>query len=427
MTLPREKIVRDPVYGNISIPWPFLLDLIDSPEFQRLRNIRQLGLCFTTFHGAEHSRFQHAIGVMWLMFRVLDRWHQNRLAPFTEQERKAACAAALLHDIGHGPFSHALERAFSQVDHETLGRKIVRERLAPILEAHEVPADTVVSIMNGDYRHPVLSELLASQLDVDRMDYLQRDSLYTGVKYGLFDSERILHTLVPIEQTEWVLGVELKGVPAVEEFLFSRYFMHWQVYLHRTVRAAETMLRLILERAAEVYPDLEVPSTMRFLFEPGDNFLDNFLNLDDFDFFHTLKLWRAARDPLLSDLCQRLVGRRLFKVLPHPGAGSRLDQVHELVRRTMGPNWEYYVREDALGGSSFGVYRPSRHSPIRALLDTSSNWREISEVTRSPAILSLSERANNGFLVICEECRKEAAEILDPGLEFELEQLTLDF
>lgn len=421
------KVIRDPVHGNITVPWPVLLDLIDTLEFQRLRNIRQLGLCFTTFHGAEHSRFQHAIGVMWLMHRVLEKWHREGRAPFDEVERQAACAAALLHDVGHGPFSHALEHTFSQVDHETLGRQIVAQRLAPVLHRHGIDPQTVIEISQGTHEHQALCELLAGQLDVDRMDYLQRDSLFTGVKYGLFDSERILHTLTPIQLDQWVLGVELKGVPAVEEFLFSRYFMHWQVYLHRTVRSAETLLRLILQRAAELYPDLEVPRPLRFLFEDQANFLENFLAIDDFDLFHTIKIWRNSAEPVLRDLTRRLTERRLFKTLPHPGPGKKLEQIYDLVKDRWGESWEYYVREDILADSVFGVYRPSRHSPIRALVRPPDRWHEISEVTRSKAILELAERATHGFLVICPECREAAAEVLAPDHQMEIEQLTLDF
>ncbi len=420
-----EKVLRDPVYGNITVPWKVLLELVDSPEFQRLRNIRQLGMCFTTFHGAEHSRFQHALGVMWLMYRVLDLWHKNARIELPLQERQAACAAALLHDLGHGPFSHALEKVFSGVDHEVLGRQIVMERLAPILERHNIDPLMVVAMMAGTYERPVFHELLASQLDVDRMDYLQRDSLYTGVKYGLFDIERILHTLVPMQSDTLYLAVDYKGTQAVEEFLFSRYFMHWQVYLHRTVRSAELLLRVVLERAHEVYRDdpdnLRVPANLLFLFERNainqKQFLEGFLGMDDFDFFNAIKLWQQSPDPTLADLSRRFVGRRLFKALRHPGQGPVLAQVRHLVADQFGDQWRYYLREDTPGETTFGVYRPDSANPIRMLLRPPSQWQEISEVTRTDAILSLSQKANEGYLMVAPECRDQVFTLLHPSLE----------
>jgi HD superfamily phosphohydrolase len=241
------KTLRDPVHGNMFLPDPLILDLVDSFEFQRLRRIRQLGSCFLVFHGAEHSRFQHALGTMWLMHSVLERWEASGRLQTAPEVRKAALAAALLHDIGHGPFSHALEHTFVGIDHERLGQQIILGPLRPLLESHGCDPQDVVDLLTNRFREPVLCELLSGQLDVDRMDYLQRDSLYTGVKYGLFDSQRILETLVPLRaavnqedlfaetREGLVLAIDGKGVLAVEEFLFSRYFMYWQVYLHRAV------------------------------------------------------------------------------------------------------------------------------------------------------------------------------------------------
>lgn len=420
-----EKVLRDPVYGNLTIPWPVLLELVDSPEFQRLRNVRQLGMCFTTFHGAEHSRFQHALGVMWLMYRVLDLWQKNGLADMALEERQAACAAALLHDLGHGPFSHALERVFSGVDHEVLGRQIVRSRLAPILSRHGVDPETVAAIMEGTYHRPVFHELLASQLDVDRMDYLQRDSLYTGVKYGLFDIERILHTLVPMHDDTLYLAVDYKGTQAVEEFLFSRYFMHWQVYLHRTVRSAELLLRVVLERAQEVFAEdrdkLRVPANLLFLFEretiSPERFLEGFLGMDDFDFFNAIKLWKQANDPLLADLATRLSERRLFKVLRHPGKAEKLERIQALVEAEFGADWRYYLREDRPGETAFGVYHPGSGTPIRVLIRPPNQWKEITEVTRTDAILALGQKSGGGFLMVAPECREGAFAVLHPSME----------
>lgn len=413
------KVFRDPIHGNVLIPWPFLLELVDHPSFQRLRRIRQLGMGFTTYHGAEHSRFQHALGAMWLMHRILASWKSRRLCAVSVDEEKAACAAALLHDVGHGPFSHALERVFSGVDHEALGRRIVRERLAGVLERRGVDPDTVLAMMGGTYPRPVFCELIASQLDVDRMDYLQRDSLYTGVKYGLFDVERILHTLVPIGDPE-VAAVDPKGTEAVEEYLFSRYFMHWQVYLHRTVRASEVLLRVVLQRARHVYrrdPEaVTLPPNMRFLFAGVDpaseEFLSGFLDLDDFDVFHAIKLWRQSPDPILADLARRFLERRPFKALSRPASEEALQRACQAARERLGDDWSWYVHEDTPSDLGFGLYEPGGgKTPIRVLAGP-GQWREISEVTRTDAILSLSRQVSQPYLMVAEECRREVEEAL---------------
>lgn len=426
------KTFRDPVHGNLSIPDPLIQELVDTFEFQRLRRIRQLGSCFMVFHGAEHSRFQHALGTMWLMHSVLERWHdsgQLRLAP---EVRKAALAAALLHDVGHGPFSHALEHTFSGVDHEILGQQIITGPLAPVLHSHGCSPEDVVALLTNRYPEPVLCELLSGQLDVDRMDYLQRDSLYTGVKYGLFDSERILSTLVPLKaaltqeslfdqsREGLVLAIDPKGVLAVEEFLFSRYFMYWQVYLHRAVRSAELMLRLILKRARELYLQdrglLWLPPNLEFLFDYGTypansnhtlsaEFLENFLGLDDFDLFHAMKMWRRAEDTVLKDLTLRFLSRRLFKGAELSAHPTLPGQLKKRAKERYGELWSYYLCADPLDSASYGIYKPGTDRPIRTILSATGGWQEISRATHSTAILGLSQDAlmTGGFLFFAEE------------------------
>lgn len=429
MTAYAGKILRDPIHGNIRLPDPMIEDLVDSFEFQRLRRIRQLGSCSLVFHGAEHSRFQHALGAMWLMHLVLDRWSKLGILNLEPEVLKAALAAALLHDIGHGPFSHALEHNFTAVSHEQLGVEIILGPLRQLLESHGCRAQDVVDIISNRYHQPVLCELIAGQLDVDRMDYLQRDSLYTGVRYGLFDSERILDTLRPFmanpSQEELfaeprgglVLGVDPKGVLAVEEFLFSRYFMYWQVYLHRAVRSAELLLRLILRRARQVYIEdpgkLSLSANLESLFgleqskgqKLKPEFLLNFLSLDDFDLFYGMKLWRNARDPVLADLCDRFLARRLYK-------GVWLSQYPELsgvvtnrAKKRFGENFSYYVHTETLDSDSYGIYRPGTDRPIRTLARDGSGWIEISRATHSTAIPGLTHQAYTpgGFLFYAPE------------------------
>ena len=223
------RVLRDPLYGNISVFHPALLALIDSPACQRLRRIRQLGMCSSVFYGAENSRFPHAIGVMWLMHRVLTHWKERRLIKIPKEVEVAAQAAALLHDIGHGPFSHALEHTFAAIDHERLGRLIIEHELAPIMRQHGLDSTVVQAIMKGTFTEPIYHELLSSQLDVDRMDYLLRDSLYTGTKYGVFDIDHIIYNLQPLySQADkcWLCAINPKGIEAVTTYIFSRYFTY---------------------------------------------------------------------------------------------------------------------------------------------------------------------------------------------------------
>ena len=440
MATTAAKTLRDPVHGNMFLPDPLILDLVDSFEFQRLRRIRQLGSCFLVFHGAEHSRFQHALGTMWLMHCVLERWETSGRLRCEPAVRKAALAAALLHDIGHGPFSHALEHTFVGLDHEKLGQRIITGPLRPILESHGCDPEDVVDLLANRFREPVLCELLSGQLDVDRMDYLQRDSLYTGVKYGLFDSQRILETLVPLRasltQEELfsetreglVLAIDGKGVLAVEEFLFSRYFMYWQVYLHRAVRSAELVLRLVLERAREVFHQdssmLWLPPNLQFLFqfasasaaarvgddsgpqpEQHEDFLSNFIGLDDFDLFHALKMWRQSKDGVLADLSDRLLSRRLFKGVELSSRPELPGQLKKKARELYGENWRYYVQTDPLDSAAYGIYRPGTDRPIRTIVPPEGGWQEISRATHSSAILGLSQQAvtSGGFLFFAPE------------------------
>ena len=419
-----SKIFRDPVHGNLLVPRGLLVDLIDSPEFQRLRQIRQLGMCYTTFHGAEHSRFQHALGALWLMQRVIAVWQQEFDFPLSPAERDSLCAAALLHDLGHGPFSHALERVFVGVSHEWLGHRLIQSRLGPIFHRYDRDPQDVIDILQGSSPRLVLHELISSQLDVDRMDYLQRDALYTGAKYGLFDCERILYSLKPIVDPASgceVLGVNAKGTEAVEEFLFSRYYMHWQVYFHHTVRSAELLLRAILERAHEVWgrdPELlHLPPNLVFLFEhplsgdgePDPGFLDDFVALDDSDVLQAIKLWSKSRDGILADLTQRFLSRRLYKVIDHPGPGPVLDAIRSVVSGYFPDAEGYYLREDTPW--DVGLNSPPDRSPIR-VVGRDGKWRELSEVTRTQAVQSLGDTIAQSYLMIPPECRPQVEQIL---------------
>ncbi|MBX3170528.1 MAG: HD domain-containing protein [Candidatus Eremiobacteraeota bacterium] len=403
------KTFRDPVHGDIQLPHGVICELIDHPDFQRLRRIRQLGVCYSTFHGAEHSRFQHTLGACWLAFQVLRNWTWQQQVELSPQEVQATLCAVLLHDVGHGPFSHALEHVFTGVDHESIGWELIRTRFRSVLERHGVEPEMVLSILRGDYPRRLLHELISGQLDVDRMDYLQRDSLFTGTRYGLFDVQRILSSLTAVYDLERgceVLAVEAKAIEAVEAFLFSRYFMHWQVYFHRAVRAAEFLLRSILQRARALYlRRLQVPESLRFLFEGGSGltpaFLAGFIASDDSDILQAIKLWQNGSDSVLADLCQRFLGRRLPKVLE--SANPELQQAVRAIVERRFPEVDPY----------FGVDRPSdlaledAKTPIRVLTGRGRHWSNLAEVTRTRALRSLSERVSQDMILFPPECRDE--------------------
>jgi uncharacterized protein len=420
MFLSASRTFRDPVHGDMQLPLGVITDLIDTAEFQRLRRIRQLGMCYITFHGAEHSRFQHTLGACWLAWQVLRNWTWQEEIELSEQEVKATLCATLLHDVGHGPFSHALEHVFTGVDHEAIGAELIRTRFRPVLDRHGVEPETVVAILQGDYSRVALHELISGQLDVDRMDYLQRDSLYTGTRYGIFDVQRILSSLLPVLDLERgceVLAVDGKAVEAVEAFLFSRYFMHWQVYFHRAVRSGEFLLRSILSRARTLYVERlrrpEIPVGLRFAFEADPHqpmtpqFLTGFVGSDDTDVMQAVKLWAGGNDPVLADLCLRLLSRNLPKVV-ESNDPSLASKVRELVRRRFGEHTDLY----------YGVDRPSdlawegQLAPIRVLTGRGREWTPLAEVTRTRALQAMSEPLSQSLILFPPECREEVDRLL---------------
>ncbi len=315
----KRKILNDPVYGFITIRHKTVFDVMDHPWFQRLRRISQLGLSHLVYPGATHNRFHHAIGAMHLMTSALDELRLKGHA-ITDDEHLGACLAILLHDIGHGPFSHALEHTVVKgVSHEDLSL-LIMEHLNTEFEGG---LNTAIAIFNNTYPKRFLHQLVSSQLDMDRLDYLQRDSFYSGVTEGKVGSSRIIKMLEVVDDQ---LVVEEKGIYSIEKFIVARRLMYWQVYLHKTVLSAEFMLVNILKRAkklrAENSPIFASPALDRFLFqdftksdfESDPSVLATFCTLDDFDILGAIKVWQSHTDPILSDLCQRLVQRNLFKI-----------------------------------------------------------------------------------------------------------------
>ena len=306
------------MHDFITLRHPLFLELVDTPEFQRLRRIRQLGTSYGTYHGAEHSRFGHSLGALWIMTKILERF-RNIGVRLDDMMVTVARAAALLHDVGHGPFSHALEGHLTPgVLHEEWTMQILLEPTAvnrALAKAHDGLPELVAAVIAATSTGPAfIGDLVSSQLDVDRMDYLFRDSLYTGVTYGQFDLQRLINTL----QVEGDRVVSMaKGIVAIEEYLLARYFMYWQVYLHKTTRSQEMVLTRMWRRAVDLWregrlKEEDVPRPL-IPFLRGSPTLGEYLAVDDHDVVYAAKLWTHSTDWILADLARRFVERRLLK------------------------------------------------------------------------------------------------------------------
>ena len=315
----RHKILNDPVYGFVTLRHSRALELMDHPYVQRLRRISQLGLSHLVYPGAVHNRFHHAVGCLFLMQQAINTLREKGVE-ITCEEDEAVCFAILLHDIGHGPFSHALEHSIvTGVHHEDISMLIMNR----LNEEFDGLLTLAIKIFEDNYHKKFLHQLVSSQLDMDRLDYLARDSFYSGVTEGKVGSERIIKMLA-VDGDQLV--IEEKGIYSIEKFIVARRLMYWQVYLHRTVLSAEHMLMLTLKRAKEISRTGEVlfasPSLCTFLqndfnkdsFANTAGVLDKFCDLDDSDIFNAMKAWRLHPDSVLSELSSRLLDRRLFRI-----------------------------------------------------------------------------------------------------------------
>jgi uncharacterized protein len=315
----KSKILNDPIYGFVTLPGNLISELINHPYFQRLRRIKQLGMTNLVYPGALHTRFHHAIGAMHLMTEAIDVLRSKDI-DISAEEAEAVTIAILLHDIGHGPFSHALEHSIARnISHEDFSALL----MGRLNKQFEGKLSLAIKIFNNQYRKKFLHQLVSSQLDMDRLDYLKRDSFFTGVSEGVISSERIIKML-NVKNDELV--VEEKGIYSIEKFIIARRLMYWQVYLHKTVVAAENMLVNILRRAKELSsageelfatPALAVflknnYNKQDFLEYPG--LLETFALLDDYDIFASVKVWMHHPDKILSNLCAHLVERKLFRI-----------------------------------------------------------------------------------------------------------------
>ena len=311
------KIFNDPIYGFITIPNALIYDLIQHPYFQRLRRISQMGLSYLVYPGANHTRFHHALGCMHLMQKAVDVLRFKGVA-ISEAEENALYIAILLHDIGHGPFSHAMEKSIVEdVHHEAISLLFMNQ----LNEEFDGQLSLAIQVFKGEYHRKFMLQLISSQLDMDRMDYLKRDSFYSGVAEGNVNSERLIQMMNVVDD---VLVIEEKGIYSVEKFLMSRRLMYWQAYLHKTSLVAELILTKVLKRAKELtLKGVQLPCSEPLLFflqnrialENFDaNILDLFSQLDDFDIISALKSWQRQDDFILSSLSKMIINRDLPKI-----------------------------------------------------------------------------------------------------------------
>jgi HD superfamily phosphohydrolase len=390
-----ERLYRDPVHNIIalSLAQPddaLLVRLIDAPEFQRLRYIKQLGLALYTFQGAEHSRFTHSLGVMHVMTRVLD--YLGKRYSISEESRVVARAAALLHDLGHGPFSHVIEKVLEQ-NHERWTTRIIAD---PATAVHRQLAafdpslpDKIIAAIEHRYRPAFVGDLVSSQLDVDRFDYLLRDSLMTGAKYGNYDLEWILHALEIDEQNERVY-VAANGLYAVEEYLRARFYMFRQVYFHRSLRSAEAVLISILRRAvalmqAGALEFIVAGSVMERVLKGEELTTEEYLRFDDHDVMFHIKQWMREPDAILNDLARRFIERRMFKAIDLEMPDAERAEFTAKVRARIaarGLDPTYYLVEDrAADIPYYSYYRPEGKARLLIQRNGTAELCDIADVS----------------------------------------------
>lgn len=411
----KRKIINDPVYGFIGIPGDFVFDLIEHPWFQRLRNIKQLGLTSFVYPGANHTRFQHALGALYLMEMAIQTL-RNKGVKISPQEEESTFIAILLHDVGHGPFSHALENSIiNNITHEDISLLIMRK----LNELYNGKLDLSIEIFSGTYRRKFLHELIAGQVDMDRLDYLRRDSFFTGVIEGSVGSERIIRMLNVVDDS---LVIDEKGIYSLEKFLIARRLMYWQVYMHKTVLSSESLLVRVLKRAKELAKNgndlYATPALKFFLYNkigPADlvgegNFTpgliaENFMKLDDTDVLVSAKYWSDDSDKVLSDLAGRLSRRDLLAIELQNDSfpADRVDRLKTMTADLMKLSPEmvdYYV----FTGSISNLANTPDSPEIKILLK-SGKTSGISEVSDMFDHRFLSERITKYFLCYPKECR----------------------
>ena len=411
----KRKIINDPVYGFINIPGDFIFDIIEHPLFQRLRNIRQLGLTSFVYPGAVHSRFQHCLGALHLMDNAL-RTLKDKGVEITPEEEEAVLIAILLHDAGHGPFSHALETSIiNGISHEDLSLLMMKK----LNETYNGKLDLAIEIFKGTYHRKFMHELITGQIDMDRLDYLRRDSFFTGVIEGSVGSDRIIRMLNVVDDS---LVIDEKGIYSLEKFLIARRLMYWQVYMHKTVLASENLLVKILQRAKELAGEghdlYATPALKFFLYNrigPDDLLRDGnftpgliastFTRLDDSDILVSTKYWVDSSDRVLSDLSARLMRRDLLAIelQNEPFPEERVNKLKSMTAEITGLDLEltrYYVYTSSISNLAYAPGAPE----VKILLK-SGKTANISSVSDMFDHRFLSEKITKYFLCYPKECR----------------------
>lgn len=399
----KNKIINDPVYGFIKIPYDLVFELMEHPWFQRLRRIKQLGLTHLVYPGALHTRFHHALGAMWLTTQAIDNLKLKGVK-ISDAEAEATCVAVLLHDIGHGPFSHALENSIVQrLNHEKISAFMMKH----LNEQFRGRLNLAIQIFNDEYAKKFLHQLVSGQLDMDRLDYLRRDCFFTGVIEGMISSDRIIKMLdVRNDQ----LVVEVKGIYSIENFIVSRRLMYWQVYLHKTVLAAEQVLIAILKRAKQLAKQkvelFATPAFHHFLYSgiTAKQFfddplhIDQFSRLDDNDITTSIKVWQNHADLVLSTLCVNILSRKLPEVIindkqtPLAEINKKLNHVAGLLKISL-EDAAYFVLEGKVENNAYN----SEINTIKILYQDGT-VRDIAKASDQHNIMALSKTVKKFYL-----------------------------
>lgn len=406
----KRKIINDPVYGFINIYSELVFDLVEHPYFQRLRHIKQLGLTNYVYPGANHTRFQHSLGTLYLLDSAINII-RSKGHEISNKEAEATTIALLLHDIGHGPFSHALEENIINISHEKMSELYMEELNAKFSNQLTLAID----IFRNKHPKKFLHELVSSQLDMDRLDYLKRDSFFSGVTEGVIGSDRIIKMLDVVDDK---LVVESKGIYSIEKFLIARRLMYWQVYLHKTVLAAEYLMLKILKRVRELYKKghkIHTTESLKFFLSNNINpsdikskntperkyILDEFSNLDDNDIIACVKTWKNSSDKVLSMLCQKLTDRKLFKIRisNEPFGQHVIDSLRQQFLKKYGHHnmsneeADYFIFTDIISNNAY-----SKEDENIQILYSNDVLKDISEASDMLNMSALSKTIKKYFL-----------------------------
>ena len=393
------KFIRDPLYDDFIIVDDNLLKVVEHYAFQRLRRISQLGLVSYIYPGATHTRFSHSLGVMHLITRAIEIMERKGIK-FDNEIKLALKFCALVHDVGHGPFSHALEWTILNIRHEDITKMII-DRIFRNVIGNEI-ADISIKILNNEFEKKFVNELISSQLDMDRLDYIRRDAFYCGVHYGIIDIWRILQTLTITN--DYKLAIEEKGKHAVEGYLVARYLMYWSVYFHKTNLSLQAMLSSIFNRLRDLIENnikIELIRNLEIVIKKGlsdDEGLNAFLSLEDGDMFYLFKIWLNSKDKVLSDLSRRLLNREIFKVYEEELSISQIENIKSfLINNGFEP--KYYLIEKLAVDTAYEPYSISGDSNIRVILKDGSVV-EISNALPTDTLKALSRPVKKRLIFI---------------------------